>query len=241
MIDPSLFYWVLVPIAVIGGFLRGFAGFGGPLFMLPVLSLFLSPAVAIGVMMWTDLFSNVHLLPNARTDSSRAVVVPLLIGTAIAMPAGVHLLMSVEPALMKKILCASILLVALVLLTGWRYRRAVGTKVYAAIGAVSGFVMGATSIAAVTPLFLGAGHQSAAQNRANFIVWVFPATIWLIVLLTVRDAFTAVNAVMIAVLTPVYLAGTMIGSRVHRTAADATVRRTVLALVIATATAGLIL
>ena len=241
MIDLSLFYWVLVPVAVVGGFLRGFAGFGGPLFILPIMSLFLSPAVAIGVVMWTDLFSNVHLLPNARADSSRVVVVPLLIGTAVAMPAGVHLLMSVEPLLMKKILCGSILLVAVVLLTGWRYRRSVGTPVYAAIGAASGFVMGATSIAAVTPLFLGAGDRTAAQNRANFIVWVFPATVLLIFLLTARDALTAVNAAMIAILTPVYLAGTLIGARVHRKASDATVRRTVLALIVATATAGLVL
>lgn len=240
MIDPSLFYWVMVPVAAFGGFLRGFAGFGGVLFILPIMSLFLSPAVAIGVVMWTDIFSNVHLLPNARADSSRAVVVPLLIGTAAAMPVGVHLLLSVEPLLMKKILCGSILLVAVVLLSGWRYRRPIGAPVYGMIGAVSGFVMGATSIAAITPLFLGAGNQTAAQNRANFIVWVFPATVLLIFLLTARDALTAVNAWMIAILTPFYLVGTLIGTRVHRNAADVTVRRTVLALIITTATAGLV-
>lgn len=241
MIDPSLFYWVLIPITVIGGFLRGFAGFGGPLLMLPILSLFLSPAVAIGVVMWTDLFANVHLLPNARADSSRAVVVPLSIGTAAAMPAGVHLLLSVEPLLMKRILSGSILLVAAVLLTGWCYRRAVGALVYAAVGAVSGFIMGATSIAAVTPLFLGAGNQTAAQNRANFIVWVFPATVLLLFLLTLGNAFSAVNAPTIAVLTPIYLGGALIGTRVHRNAADVVVRRVVLALITASATAGLVL
>jgi hypothetical protein len=63
----------------------------------------------------------------------------------------------------------------------------------------------------------------------------------LLFLLTVRDAFTAVNVAMIAILTPVYLAGTLIGSRVHRDAADVTVRLTVLALIFATATAGLVL
>ncbi len=241
MIDPDLFYWVLVPIAVIGGFLRGFAGFGGPLFMLPVMSLFLAPPVAIGVMMWTDMFANVHLIPNARADSSRAVVVPLLAGTVVAMPVGVHLLMSVEPALMKKILCGSILLMALVLLTGWRFRRDLGAPGHAAIGAASGFVMGATSIAAVTSLFLGAGHRSASQNRANFIVWVFPSTVMLIAILTWRGALEAADAVPIAVLTPIYLAGAMLGTRVHRGAADRTIRHTVLALVIATATAGLVL
>ena len=241
MIDLSLFYWVLVPVSLFAGFLRGFAGFGGVLFMLPILSLFLSPAVAIGVMMWTDVFANVHLLPNARADSSRAVVVPLLIGTAISMPAGAYLLLSLEPLLMKKVLCGSILIVAVVLLTGWRYRRPVGTAVYAMIGAFSGFVMGATSIAAFTPLFLGAGNQTAAQNRANFIVWVSPASVLLIGLLALGDTLDVANIWMIVVLTPFYFAGTLIGTRVLRNAADLTVRRTTLALIIATATAGLVL
>ncbi len=241
MFDPDLFYWILVPAAVIGGFLRGFAGFGGPLFMLPILSLFLPPAVAVGVMMWIDMFSNVHLIPNARADSSRAVVVPLLVGTAVAMPVGAHVLLSVEPALMKKIICGSILLMALVLLTGWRFRNALGAPGYVGIGALSGFVMGATAIAATTPLFLGAGHQTAAQNRANFIVWVFPSTVLLIALLTWRGALVAGDAVAILVLTPIYLASVMLGTRTLRIASDATVRRTVLALVIVTATAGLVL
>lgn len=241
MIDMSLFYWVMIPAALIGGFLRGFAGFGGPLFMLPIMSLFLPPAVAIGVMMWIDIFVNLHLIPNARTDSSRAVVVPLLLGTAVAMPIGVYLLVSVEPALMKKILCISILLIALVLLTGWRFRDALGAPGHAAIGAASGFVMGATSIAAVTSLFLGAGHHSAAENRANFIIWVFPSTILLLALLALQGTLAAGDVLKIAILTPIYLIGAVIGTRAHRVAADATVRRTVLALVIATATAGLVL
>jgi uncharacterized membrane protein YfcA len=241
MTDTTLFYGVLVPTTVIGGFLRGFAGFGGPLFMLPILSFFLSPPVAVGVMMWIDIFSNVHLIPNARSDSSRAVVVPLLIGTAIAMPVGAHVLLSVEPALMKKIICASILLMALILFTGWRLRNALGAPGYVGIGALSGFVMGSTAIAAVTPLFLGAGHQSAAQNRANFIVWVFPATILLIALLTLRGALAAGDTVAILVLTPIYLVSVMLGTRTHRAASDAAVRRTVLGLIVVTATVGLIL
>jgi hypothetical protein len=241
MTDATLFYGVLVPVTVIGGFLRGFAGFGGPLFMLPILSFFLSPPVAVGVMMWIDIFSNVHLVPNARADSSRAVVTPLLIGTAIAMPVGAHVLLSVEPVLMKKIICGSILLMALVLLTGWRFRDALGAPGYVGIGALSGFVMGSTAIAAVTPLFLGAGHHSAAENRANFIIWVFLATILLIGLLTWRGALAAGDTVAILVLTPIYLASVIFGTRTHRAASDVAVRRTVLGLVIVTAVVGLVL
>lgn len=241
MTDATLFYGVLVPVTVIGGFLRGFAGFGGPLFMLPILSFFLSPPVAVGVMMWIDIFSNVHLIPDARADSSRGVVIPLLIGTAIAMPVGAHVLLSVDPVLMKRIICASILLMALVLLTGWRLRSVLGAPGYVGIGALSGFVMGSTAIAAVTPLFLGAGHRSAAQNRADFIIWVFFGTILLIALLTWRGALAAGDTVAILVLTPIYLASVILGTRTHRRASDAVVRRTVLGLVIVTAIVGLVL
>ncbi|MEK7246156.1 MAG: sulfite exporter TauE/SafE family protein [Pseudomonadota bacterium] len=240
MIESSLFYWILIPTAAIGGFLRGFAGFGGPLFMIPILSLFLPPAITIGVMMWVDLFGNVRLLPDARADSARAVVVPLAIGTAIGMPLGVQVLLTLEPLLMKKIVCGSILAAAAVLMSGWRYRRPVSTALYGGIGTASGFIMGATSIAALTPLFLSAGNHTAAQNRANFIVWVFLATVLLLVLLALHDTLTAGNAVMIAVLTLPYLAGIVVGSRLQRSAADATVRRTVLALIVVTATIGLI-
>jgi uncharacterized membrane protein YfcA len=241
MSDSTLFYGVLVPATVIGGFLRGFAGFGGPLFMLPILSFFLPPPVAVGVMMWIDIFSNVHLIPGARADASRAVVIPLLIGTAIAMPLGAHVLLSVEPVLMKRIICGSILLMALVLLTGWRFRSALGAPGYVGIGALSGLVMGSTAIAAVTPLFLGAGHRTAAQNRADFIIWVFFGTILFIALLTWRGALAAGDTVAILVLTPIYLVSAIFGTRTHRAASDAAIRRTVLGLVIVTAIVGLVL
>jgi hypothetical protein len=130
-------------------------------------------------------------------------------------------------------------MMAVVLLAGWRLGRAIGAPGHVAIGVVGGFVMASTSIAAVTPLLLGAGHHTAAQNRANFIVWVFPATILLIALLTWRGALAAGDTMAILVLTPIYLASVMLGTRIHRRASDRAVRRTVLALIIAIAAIGL--
>jgi uncharacterized membrane protein YfcA len=241
MPEQSAMYWVLVPAALIGGFLRGYAGFGGPLVLVPIMSFFLPPAVAVGVLMWIDLFVNVRLVPEARAESTRAIVVPLMIGTALAMPAGVFLLLSVEPTLMKKVICGAILVAALVLLTGWRYPRPIGKPVYGAVGAISGFVMGATSLGVITPLFLSAGNLTVAQSRANFILWIFASTILLIVLLTAQGALATASIAMIAVLAPAYFAGTWAGSRAYRNSAERTVRYTVLALVIASASAGLLL
>src|SRR5437588_7335501 len=133
---------VLVPVSVIGGFLRGFAGFGGPLFMLPILNAFFLPASSIAIMMWVDIFANVHLLPDARRDTSSTVVVPLLVGTLIGMPLGAYVLLLTDPIFMKRTISATILAAALILLTGWRYPRPLGPRMLGGVGMLSGSVMG---------------------------------------------------------------------------------------------------
>ena len=62
--------------------------------MLPALNFFLTPAASIPIMMWVDLLVNVKLLPEANRDASASVVLPLTVGTLVAMPAAVLLLVS---------------------------------------------------------------------------------------------------------------------------------------------------
>jgi len=241
MLDPSLFYWILVPMALVGGFVRGFAGFGGPLLIVPVLNLFLPPATTVALILWIDIFVNIRLLPDARRHAAKDVVVPLTLGTLIAMPIGAWVLLSTDPLTMKKAIAAAILVAALFLLTGWRYRKSIGRPVYGAVGALAGFVMGSTSIAAVTPLFLSAGDRTATENRANFIVWVFFATLLILTILGFKGVLTEKDVVVIVVLAIFYFAGTELGTRVHYRVDEKIVRRAVLGMVIVAAGVGLIL
>lgn len=238
MFDPILLYATLVPIAALAGFVRGFAGFGGPLLMLPVLNIFLPAAMSIAVMMWVDLFANIRLLPDARRHFSQDVVVPLTIATFLTMPAGAYLLITIDPLIMKRVISVAILAAALVLLTGWRYKGKAGTGIYAAVGAFSGLVMGATSIAVVTALFLNAGGQTPAQSRANFIVWVFLSTLLLIAILIARGVLGSEDIVTIVTLTCIYLGGVVLGSRFHHRASDLFVRRVTLSLIVVVALVG---
>lgn len=238
MADPSLLYGVLLPTAAVAGFVRGFAGFGGPLLMLPVLNIFLPAATSIAVMMWVDLFANVRLLPDARRHFSPDVVGPLTLATIVAMPVGAYLLVTVDPLVMKRVISLAILVAALVLLTGWRYKGPAGGFVYAGVGALSGLVMGATSIAIVTALFLNAGQQTPAQSRANFIVWVFLATVLLIAILIARSVLGPGDLTMIAALSGAYLGGVVLGSRFHHRAGDRLVRHATLGLIVVVALGG---
>jgi uncharacterized membrane protein YfcA len=239
--DPPFVYSVLLSVAAVGGLLRGAMGFGGPLFVVPFLNIFFAPAISIAVVMWVDLFANLRLIPDAYHDSSRAVVIPLSLGTLLAMPVGASLLMRIDPLMMKRVISTAILATAMLLLTGWRYRRDVNACAYVAVGAVSGFIMGTTAIAVVTSLFLNAGIHPAAQNRANFIVWVFGATLLLIGILAARGVLALGDVVTIALLAPVYFGGTVLGAFLQRKANDRMMRQTALGLIMAIALSGILL
>jgi uncharacterized protein len=231
----------MLPMTLIAGFIRGFTGFGGPLFLLPVVNLFMPPAVGAGIVVWIDLFANIHLVPNARRDSSRAVILPLLLGTLVAMPIGVYVLINTDPVMMKRLIGITILIVAMILMTGWRYRGEVRRWVYGVVGTVSGLIMGATAIGALTALFLSGGRHTARQNRANFIIWAFLAIVLFLVLLGLGGTLTLSHAGAIAILTPGYVAGTVLGSRLIHKVSDAFMRKAVLALIMAVALASILL
>ena len=237
--DPS--YAILAPVALAAGFIRGFAGFGGPLVMLPILNQFLVPAASMWVMMWVDLLVNVRLLPEAREHASRSVLVPLTLGTLATMPIGVKLMADSDPAIMKRVIGAAILVAALLLLLGWRYPGRPRGAMWITAGMLSGLVMGATSLAVTVALFLSADRQSAAQARANFIVWVFVATIALLVLLVAQGALRPGYVRTIGVLAPLYLLGTIAGAQLQGRAPEPLVRRLVLLLAAIIGGAGAVL
>lgn len=240
MADSSLLYAILIPVAAIAGFVRGFAGFGGPLIMIPVASFLMPPPVAVATAMWVDLFSNLRLLPDVRHDVTKADVLPLTGAALVAMPLGIWLLVAVDPVIMKRTICIAVVIGAALILAGWRYRGETGPAVNAAVGFGTGLIFGATGLAVTIALFLSSGHQTARQARANLIVWVFVTTIELLTLLAIRGTLGLDDIPLIAILSAVYFSGTAIGTRLYRGADEALVRRAVLGLVIVIATAGIV-
>ena len=57
MTFTTSFFAVLIPAALLAGVVRGFAGFGGPLTLLPALNVFMPTSAAILVMSWIDLLA----------------------------------------------------------------------------------------------------------------------------------------------------------------------------------------
>jgi len=236
-----LFLAVLLPVAFLGGFMRGFTGFGGPLLVLPVMAIFQPAATAAASVLCMDIFANVQMLPSARLHWSARVLVPMSVGTLIGLPIGTYALVSLEPGVMRHAISLVVLLGAVALLLGWRYDRPIPTSGYGVIGLISATIMGATGIGVVTPLFLNAGTGSAAENRANIVAWVFLATLLMLVLLLMRRVLAAPELAKLLPLIALYLAGIAVGCRSYNRASESVVRAGMLLCVIGVAIGSMLL
>jgi len=233
---PALpFLAVMLPAAFCGGFVRGFTGFGGPLLVLPVMTIFEPAASAAATVLCMDVFANVQMLPATRSHWSARVLVPLLVGTAIGLPLGTYVLVTFDPSVMRRVIAAVVLAAAGVLLLGWRYTRAIRTPGYGTCGFLGGAIMGATGLGVVTPLLLSAGPGGAAETRANIVAWVFLATLFMLALLFARRVLVSADLPSLLPLIVSYLVGIAVGCRMHNRASEAAARRATLICVIAIA------
>jgi hypothetical protein len=240
MSEPALFYAVLVPATAVAGFVRGFAGFGGPMLLLPVAGAFLTPAGAIWLVMWMDIAVVLSLIPGAMREASRRLVAPLTIGGLATMPLGTWALIVVEPGVMRRLICAAIVAACLVLLSGWRPRAEAGPARLAAAGAVTGVIVGATSIAVTAALALQAAAGTAAEARASFIVWCLPQSAALLALLAWQTPAAGGQLGAILALMPVYIGTALAGARLHGLVSDRSARRAATLLALLVALAGLV-
>ena len=160
-----------IGITLIGGFTFGYAGFGGSVVMTPLLALLYWPiegvfvaafvAAAMGAVSWPGV------LPHIRWRE----VGPILLTAVIATPVGVFLLVIGDPGPIRRFMGIVILLFAVLMLFGWRYRgpRNLGTSVMS--GAIVGLLNGFAGLAGtwMSFYFLSAPDVSWVQRENVYI------------------------------------------------------------------------
>lgn len=240
MFDPFSLSIAIVA-TVIGGFVRGYSGFAGPMVMSPVMTILFGPVSAVVTILLVDLSGNLLLVPTSFRQASRRVSVPLILGTLVAMPFGSYLLLAADPAIMKKAIIVAVIGVSALLLFGWRYERSLSTRSLFGVGVVSGGFLSAAYIGAIVPIFLYAGPDPAGRSRANIIIWVFVGALAIAAMFAWRGAIGATELWRVLVLAPFYLAAIFAGGRVYHGIDEALFRRTVLIILICGSIAGILL
>lgn len=178
----DVYYWLpLIAIAMVGGVMRGFAGFGTTLIMVPFFSLLMPPSEAVFIALATDVLVMIPLLPNAVRDAQWKYIWPMIIGVFLATPLGVMVLKITNPDVMEIFIAILVIGSAFLLLSGWKYEGKRANSLSFFVGAFSSVVNGATGMGGppVVVYFLAQGMSPkslrASLNSLAFIMEVAAA------------------------------------------------------------------
>jgi hypothetical protein len=224
MISATL-AWAL-GIAMIGGVVRGVTGFGGAMVMTPALSLILGPLHAVVSVLLLEAFAATPMLPAAARIANWRTLLPICAAACVTVPFGGYLLVTAEPTLLRRCIAATVIGFALLLMTGFRYagRQRLGTSV--GVGAVSGVLVGATSVGGPPViLYLLSGPEPAAVTRANLTLYIAFVSVAALVMLWARGILNADSLFTAAMMALPFYGGVWMGGHLFGRISEAVFRR----------------
>lgn len=224
-------------ISGVAGIVRGVTGFGGAMVMSPPLALLLGPRLTVPIVLVLESVVAAPMLLQTRTLINWRLMGAILVVACLCVPLGTLILVSLEPQLMRRAIALTVILFAIVLLIGWRYSGRPRLATSVGLGALSGTMLGATSVGGPPViLYLLSGPDPVATTRANLTVYVTVASLAGLAALWYHNVFDAPAAVASLWLAPAYYFGLRAGTRVFPRLSDARFRQLTLVLLIATST-----
>lgn len=217
------FSWLLsVSVVIAAGVVRGFAGFGAAMIIMPGLSLIYRPIDALAILTVIDIPATLQLLPAAIRQARWRQVFLLASGAAVAIPLGLWIMVNVDREIMRRVIAGMVLLYVAVLALGWRYRKTPGRALIFGVGAVSGFLGGSTGMGGPPIIvFLMSGSHQASAIRGSILAYFAVTTVIYLGLFGWRyDVLTHQMWWHALILTPIYVGATWLGSRLFRQASE---------------------
>jgi len=212
-------------VALGAGLIRGFTGFGGPAFMLATLTWIYSPLYVIGKVLIVEFIAASYLVSNIREQIQWRTTAIIAIPTMLTMPLGHWFLENTDPILMRRLIAGTILLSCLVMSTGYRYRRRLGTSGLILLGLIGGLVFGASYIALLVVSVLMLGPYNKGETRGLFISWGFLIGIWYVVISVLSGNTTLSDVIAALPLAMAYFTGTITGAHWFKRSTEHTYRR----------------
>jgi len=230
-----------VAIAALAGVVRGITGFGGALVMTPPLALLFGPALTVPAVLLLESIAAAPMLVQTRRQVRWRVIGPILAAACATVPLGAYVLATADPQALRRAMAAIVIVFSLLLLRGWRYsgRQRLGTSI--GLGALSGAMVGATSIGAPSViLYLLSGPDPIETTRANLALFVGGISLAAIAMLWAGGMLGAAAAWAGLLLAPGYYGGLVAGTRAFARFSDTRFRQFTLLLLIAVS-AGILL
>lgn len=200
-------------LAFAGGAIRGYTGFGTPMFLAPIYAVLFSPAETVPLMIMIEIGVMAQMLPGALPKADWPELRGLLLGCLPMLPLGGLALTVLDPVLVKKLIGFMTASFVAMLWFGWRYRGPRTLPVRAGIGAFSGFANGLTGIGGPPAiLYYLSGPKDIGGIRANLVIYFAFITAIAVPFFIYAGYVTLETVMRWLVLTPPLLLGIYVGS-----------------------------
>ncbi|MEE4238917.1 MAG: sulfite exporter TauE/SafE family protein [Anderseniella sp.] len=232
-IEIDLRLAAVIACVCLGGFIRGFTGFGSALAIIPSLALIFSPREAVAMHAVMEVPVIVSMAANAARGANRAVISPMLAGLIIATPAGAYVLAVARADVMKIVI--SLVVLAMVALLYFRrdLKFNLGGPAAGLTGLVGGIFQGATGVGGppVVTALLARG-DATSDTRANIFTVMSAMIAMSILSFWWLGFFTPTVLLFGALAAPFCLAATWAGARWFKRGGNAHFHQAVLGLLV---------
>jgi uncharacterized membrane protein YfcA len=232
--------WLLTIAVMLGGLVRGFAGFGTAMVFVPLAATVVSPVWTIVIMFMFDLFGPIPLLPRAWRDSEPRDVGLLGIGALIGLPFGIYFLTRIDPITFRWLVSGLSITMLALLLSGWRYRNPLNEIMTCCIGLVSGFMMGIAALPgpAVILSYMTSPRRPSVI-RGNTMIYLFLVDIVAFLMFLTKGLLAALPLVIGLLLVVPYTIAGLVGTRIFDPEKEYIYRRVAYALIAGSAVLGM--
>ena len=228
-------------IALLGAaYVRGYSGFGFSAIFIAFAALVTNPLPLIPVVFACEVLMTVFQARQIRGHVDWRRVLWMLTGAAIALPFSVTVILSVGEETARVTISAVILIMSLVLLTGWTLRTRIGPVGHGGVGVLSGMCNSAGIGGLPVAAFMSAQPIEAAIFRATMIVYLTGLDMITLPLLWAGGLVTWDTAIAVGLAFPILGLGIWLGSRQFLSASPSTFRRFAVMLLLALAVLGLL-
>ncbi|WP_299414889.1 sulfite exporter TauE/SafE family protein [uncultured Sulfitobacter sp.] len=171
-LDTDGLIW-LVAAVFVAGLVRGFAGFGSAMIIMPVASTVLSPVEAVIFLICAELVGPLPNAPAAWRDGEPREVGLLVLGAIIALPLGIWALTTMDATVFGWVVSIAVITLLALTVSGWRLKGALTRRLTVTAGALGGFMTGFAGIPGPPVIMLYmASMLPVSVIRANFLLYL---------------------------------------------------------------------
>lgn len=212
-VHSPLHIGLLCAAAGLAGFVRGFTGFGGPAVISLLLTHLFVPATLVPKIVLLDFCAYPALLWSVRREGAWRRALPIAIAALVTLPLGVETMALLPPETLRRLIGVACVVAVLAALSGRRFEREPAVLVHVLVGAVCGWLIGATFVALPMVTYILMMPYPAATCRATIICISIVMLPCLVALLFYRGQLQPGDVAPLVVAGVTYLGAVTLGSR----------------------------